>query len=601
MAFENYTQTENAESTLDGDLWTSATTVLINTWEWALFPPTYPFILVLEQFDSSDNVIAREITKCTWSPAIDQLTIVRQFAPCVQDETANPKTQTNNAQSFLSGDKISLYFTAVDQDDLKDEVVDLRVLLDDKLDISTYDAEKAVYTSSSTWTDAYAVTVSEVTSYNAWQVFKVSADVANTWSATLEVNSLWAKILKKLSNSAFNDLETGDIIANQIFWATYNGAQDVFQFSVDPANVAIPDISWISKNFTTSENITQWKAIWINSSWDVELADSNFIWFAKETVTSWNTISIDISWVNNNQTWLTISDAYYLKQDTWNILNASNDNITFSVNSQETNPTSFFYRADWLKLYVVWLSNDRVYQYTLSTAWDITSATYDSLSFWVSPQTSSPYWMFFKDDWTKMYITWGNFIYQYTLSTAWNVSTASYDSISHNFGAQESNARWFYFSNDWLSLYIILDNADIYQYNLWTAWQISTISYTWNSKTISSESQSYWIYLKDDLSRMYTVWQTNRIVYQYTLSTPWDISTATYDNVNFLTDESVPRSISFKDDFSKFYVIWTSGDRVRQFSTPWVNIPWEIDNVVTWTPVWRAISSTEILINTWWF
>ena len=42
----------------------------------------------------------------------------------------------------------------------------------------------------------------------------------------------------------FADLITWDIVANQIFWATYNLAEDVFQFSVDPAGaVTVPDAS----------------------------------------------------------------------------------------------------------------------------------------------------------------------------------------------------------------------------------------------------------------------------------------------------------------------------------------------------------------------
>lgn len=67
------------------------------------------------------------------------------------------------------------------------------------------------------------------------QTFKVQADVANTGPATLKLNALTAKPIEKLSGGAFTALATGDIIANQIFWATYNSVEDCFQFSVDPA------------------------------------------------------------------------------------------------------------------------------------------------------------------------------------------------------------------------------------------------------------------------------------------------------------------------------------------------------------------------------
>lgn len=46
------------------------------------------------------------------------------------------------------------------------------------------------------------------------------------------------------------DLETGDIIENQIFYTIYNESLDIFQFSLDPATSIIPVISKIQKTFT---------------------------------------------------------------------------------------------------------------------------------------------------------------------------------------------------------------------------------------------------------------------------------------------------------------------------------------------------------------
>lgn len=63
------------------------------------------------------------------------------------------------------------------------------------------------------------------------------------------MNALSAKAIEKIDGGAFVALETGDIIANQIFWATYNSVEDIFQFSVDPANVAVtvPDADTVTK------------------------------------------------------------------------------------------------------------------------------------------------------------------------------------------------------------------------------------------------------------------------------------------------------------------------------------------------------------------
>lgn len=78
-----------------------------------------------------------------------------------------------------------------------------------------------VYAADSVGTDAYAITLAPaVTAYVTGQTFIFKAGAANTGAATLNVNGLGAKTIKKAYNS---DLATGDILANQIVQVTYDG------------------------------------------------------------------------------------------------------------------------------------------------------------------------------------------------------------------------------------------------------------------------------------------------------------------------------------------------------------------------------------------
>lgn len=88
--------------------------------------------------------------------------------------------------------------------------------------VQTYD-----YAASSGGTDAYAITVSPApTAYVTGQVFHFKADVANTGTATLNVNSLGAKtIVKEVSTT----LATGDIAASMICTVVYDGTNMVLQ------------------------------------------------------------------------------------------------------------------------------------------------------------------------------------------------------------------------------------------------------------------------------------------------------------------------------------------------------------------------------------
>jgi DNA-binding beta-propeller fold protein YncE len=90
---------------------------------------------------------------------------------------------------------------------------------------------------------------------------------------------------------------------------------------------------------------------------------------------------------------------------------------SFSVSSQDSAPRDIFFKPDGTKMYVVGSTNDRVYSYTLSTPWNIGTATYDNVSFFVGSQDGTPTGIFFRPDGTKMYMVGAGTdrVYSYTL------------------------------------------------------------------------------------------------------------------------------------------------------------------------------------------
>lgn len=78
-----------------------------------------------------------------------------------------------------------------------------------------------VYAADAGANDTYVVTLSPVPSaYTTGMVVRFKANTANTGAATLNVNALGAKTIKKEST---RDLSTGDIIASQIVSVIYDG------------------------------------------------------------------------------------------------------------------------------------------------------------------------------------------------------------------------------------------------------------------------------------------------------------------------------------------------------------------------------------------
>lgn len=124
-------------------------------------------------------------------------------------------------------------------------------------------------------------------------------------------------------------------------------------------------------------------------------------------------------------------------------VNVSNGNIssltplaTLSVTSQQGTPTAINFNNDGTKLFVAGAAPGGIFEYTLSTAFDLSTATYSNNSFLIT-EMSSVTGFSFNSYGTKLYITNDNSadkkVYQYSLSTAFDLSTVSYDNISADF------------------------------------------------------------------------------------------------------------------------------------------------------------------------
>jgi len=187
----------------------------------------------------------------------------------------------------------------------------------------------------------------------------------------------------------------------------------------------------------------------------------------------------------------TVTAYQYSLSTSYDVSTATYDSVSFSFSSQASDPYGITFNNTGTKLYMIANGSDDVFQYSLSTAYDISTATYDNVSFDATSQQTGPIAITFNNDGTKMYITgwYGDDIYQYSLSTAYDISTASYDSINFNTGTQDIYPTGMSFINNGYNMIVAGTNSDtLYEYDLSTAYDISTASYSNNSFSLSSQS-----------------------------------------------------------------------------------------------------------------
>jgi DNA-binding beta-propeller fold protein YncE len=258
----------------------------------------------------------------------------------------------------------------------------------------------------------------------------------------------------------------------------------------------------------------------------------------------------------------------------------------FSVAAQEANPTGIFFKPDGLKMYIVGAGGDEVNEYDLSTAWDISTASFLQL-FSVAAQEITPQGLFFKPDGTKMYVvgSTGDDVNEYDLSTAWDISTASFLQ-RRSVAAQEIVPQGLFFKPDGLKMYVIGQvGDDVNEYDLSTAWDISTAVFLQSFSVAAQEINPQGLFFKPDGTKMYVVGASGDAVHEYDLSTAWDVSTASFVSIGYwdistavflqsfsvAAQETLPTGIFFKPDGTKMYVVGSTGDDVNEYglSTAW--------------------------------
>ena len=262
----------------------------------------------------------------------------------------------------------------------------------------------------------------------------------------------------------------------------------------------------------------------------------------------------------------------------YDLANASYDSVSFSVSGQDTSPRDVEFSTDGTKMYVVGSNTDRIYQYTLSTAWDLSTASYASLSFSVSGQITTPINLKFKPDGTKMYVldATGKNIYQYALGTPWTVNTASYESKSFSIESQDTGNNGILFKPDGTKMFTVgATNDNLYSYSLSTAWDISTASYDSVSVSISATNTSPTdVEISSGGTKLFVLDYNSGGVFEFSLSTAWDLSTASYSGVSFaLTNPTVEYGFYFKTDGTKMYVCDFGTDTIYQYSTAGSSAP----------------------------
>ncbi len=131
-----------------------------------------------------------------------------------------------------------------------------------------------------------------------------------------------------------------------------------------------------------------------------------------------------------------------------------------SVSSQDSNPRQVQFNTDGTKMFMLGYTGKDITEFTLSTGFNINTAG-SPTTFSVNSQDTDPFGLAFNNDGTKMFVSGAqnDKIYEYTLSTAFSTATATF-SQDFDISSQDTSPKGIAFNTDGTKLFLVGNTGD---------------------------------------------------------------------------------------------------------------------------------------------
>jgi len=240
----------------------------------------------------------------------------------------------------------------------------------------------------------------------------------------------------------------------------------------------------------------------------------------------------------------------------------------------EGTPAGITFKPDGTKMYITGVSADKILQYNLTRAFDVTSATLEE-SVNITTVENKPQDVKFNSDGTVIFIlgTGGDGIDRWSLSTPYDISTITVANTT--FTSIGGDPRGFDFNNDGTKMFVV-DSSEsrVEEYDLSTPYNPDTKTLTNTLANAKSNNSHQGLGFNADGSKIFVVKgedstdNADNKIDEYALSTAFDISTATLTGTFTPTISSAAdiSGLAFNNDGSKMYHLDFDGDKVHEYS-----------------------------------
>lgn len=345
-------------------------------------------------------------------------------------------------------------------------------------------------------------------------------------------------------------------------------------------------VKWKRLDTASNPQVTEYADVGFYSGNNVVLDTARYNYHKIELAGNTAISAPSLSLYSSNT--IEIKRPFYSDQ-AYSITAASYDNI--STYTSDNNPIGIVFKPDGTKVYYMGYTNKYIYQLDLATPWLVSSYTTIKNSVSLSATTTYPYGIAFKPDGTQVFIskTDQSNVSMHVLSTPWDITSMSSSgtnliSVGTGLNTQPKSVS---FKSDGTKIYVYCHGGTtggLFEYGLPTPWSIlNPTGPVIKTGLTTQDSSPSDIYFHPDGTRFYMLGGTYKTVYQYDMSTPWSVATATFSGIEKYIGYATasPRGIAFADSGTKMYITEVvSPAAIHQYSTyatPDIALNWPTD------------------------
>lgn len=239
------------------------------------------------------------------------------------------------------------------------------------------------------------------------------------------------------------------------------------------------------------------------------------------------------------------------------------------VSAQGLTPIGVWLTPDGMNMFTSENTNTAMFRYELTTPWDVTTAEYSGNTKSLSGDgLAGLNGCAFSADGTVFIAqsSGTDEVFKYVMSTAWDLTSASYAGKLYN-GGQTTGDNALTISPDGKRLVVNVYNAEkTYDYTMATAWDIPNASYVGSFGGPFPPANFTGMCFNADGTKFFYASIGDDAIHEYNLSIPFDTTSANLTEVAYLATTSAdPRQIFINADQTKLFVV-ESGRKIHRYS-----------------------------------